>query len=66
MTRYSKHPACSRAALAMASTHLHTVRAGKGMLAIVLAGGAASQVAAWATDAVALYVAGHSRQSERG
>jgi hypothetical protein len=50
----------------MASTHLHTVRAGKGMLAIVLAGGAASLVAAWATDAVALYVAGYSRQSERG
>ncbi|HZZ47806.1 MAG TPA: TetR/AcrR family transcriptional regulator [Pseudonocardia sp.] len=58
--QYLKYPGISRAALAMAPTNLDTMRVGEGMLAIVLAGGVAPRVAAWATDAMALYVAGYS------
>ena len=54
--QYLRYPGISRAALAMAPTDLETVRVGEGMLAILLAGGAAPQAAAWAADALVLYV----------
>jgi hypothetical protein len=57
--QYLKYPGISRAALAMAPTDLETVRVSEGMLAILLAGGVAPQAAAWAIDALLLYVAGY-------
>ncbi|MGQ4511877.1 TetR/AcrR family transcriptional regulator C-terminal domain-containing protein [Streptomyces sp. DW26H14] len=57
--QYLKYPGISRAALAMAPTDLETVRVNEGMLAILLAGGVAPQAAAWAIDAVLLYVAAY-------
>jgi hypothetical protein len=57
--QYLKYPGISRAALAMAPTDLETVRVSEGMLAILLAGGLAPQAAAWAIDALLLYVAGY-------
>jgi AcrR family transcriptional regulator len=57
--RYLEYPGISRAALAMAPTDLEIVRLNEGMLAIVLAGGVAPQTAAWAIDALGLYVAGY-------
>lgn len=57
--QYLKYPGISRAALAMAPTDLETVRVSEGMLAILLAGGVAPQAAAWAIDALLLYVAAY-------
>ncbi|MFD8755145.1 TetR/AcrR family transcriptional regulator [Kitasatospora sp. NPDC059577] len=57
--QYLKYPGISRAALAMAPTDLETVRVGEGMLAILLTGGVAPQAAAWAVDALLLYVAAY-------
>ncbi|HWC83690.1 MAG TPA: TetR/AcrR family transcriptional regulator [Pseudonocardiaceae bacterium] len=57
--QYLKYPGISRAALAMAPTDLETVRVTEGMLAILLAGGVAPQTAAWAIDALLLYVAAY-------
>jgi AcrR family transcriptional regulator len=57
--QYLKYPGISRAALAMAPTSLETVRVSEGMLAVLLAGGVAPQAAAWAIDALLLYVAGY-------
>jgi len=57
--QYLTYPGISRAALAMAPTDLETVRVSEGMLAILLAGGVAPQAAAWAIDALLLYVAGY-------
>ncbi|MCA1219050.1 TetR/AcrR family transcriptional regulator [Streptomyces sp. 8L] len=57
--QYLKYPGISRAALAMAPTDLETVRVNEGMLAILLAGGVAPQAAAWAIDALLLYVAAY-------
>jgi AcrR family transcriptional regulator len=57
--QYLKYPGISRAALAMAPTDLETLRLGEGMLAILLAGGVAPQAAAWAVDALLLYVAAY-------
>lgn len=57
--QYLKYPGLSRAALAMVPTDLETVRVGEGMLAILLAGGIAPQAAAWAIDALLLYVAAY-------
>ncbi|WP_028932372.1 TetR/AcrR family transcriptional regulator [Pseudonocardia spinosispora] len=53
---YLRYPGISRAAMAMAPTNLEMMRVGEGMLAIVLAGGVEPRVAAWTTDAMALYV----------
>jgi AcrR family transcriptional regulator len=61
--QYLKYPGISRAALAMAPTDLETVRVGEGMLAILLAGGVAPQAAAWAVDALLLYVAAYCLES---
>ncbi|GGV09619.1 transcriptional regulator [Streptomyces filipinensis] len=57
--QYLKYPGISRAALAMAPTDRETVRVSEGMLAILLAGGVAPQAAAWAIDALLLYVAAY-------
>jgi AcrR family transcriptional regulator len=57
--QYLKYPGISRAALAMAPTDLDTVRVSEGMLAILLEGGVAPQAAAWAIDALMLYVAAY-------
>jgi AcrR family transcriptional regulator len=58
--QYLRYPGISRAALAMAPTDLEIARVGEGMLAILLSGGIAPQAAAWAADALALYVAAYS------
>ncbi|WP_405161918.1 TetR/AcrR family transcriptional regulator C-terminal domain-containing protein [Nocardia sp. NBC_01499] len=57
--QYLRYPGISRAALALAPTDLEIVRVSEGMLAILLAGGIAPQAAAWATDALFLYVAAY-------
>jgi len=57
--QYLKYPGISRVALAMTPTDLEIVRVGEGMLAILLAGGVAPQAAAWAIDALLLYVAAY-------
>jgi AcrR family transcriptional regulator len=57
--QYLKYPGISRAALAMVPTDLEIVRVSEGMLAILLAAGVAPQVAAWAIDALLLYVAAY-------
>jgi AcrR family transcriptional regulator len=57
--QYLRYPGISRAALAMAPTDLEIVRVSEGMLAILLAGGVAPQAAAWAIDALLLYVAAY-------
>lgn len=57
--QYLKYPGISRAALAMAPTDLETLRVSEGMLAILLTGGVAPQAAAWAIDALLLYVAAY-------
>ena len=61
--QYLKYPGISRAALAMAPTDLEIVRVNEGMLAILLAGGIAPQDAAWAIDALFLYVASYCLES---
>jgi hypothetical protein len=57
--QYLNYPGISRAALAMVPTALGIVRVSEGMLAILLAGGVAPQAAAWAIDALLLYVAAY-------
>ncbi len=57
--QYLRYPGISRAALAMAPTDLEILRVSEGMLAILLAGGVAPQAAAWAVDALLLYVAAY-------
>jgi AcrR family transcriptional regulator len=57
--QYLKYPGISRAAYALAPSDLETVRVSEGMLAILLAGGVAPQDAAWAIDALLLYVAAY-------
>lgn len=57
--QYLRYPGISRAALAMFPTDLETMRVNEGMLAILLAGGVAPRAAAWAIDALLLYVAAY-------
>ncbi|MEV6773418.1 TetR/AcrR family transcriptional regulator [Nocardia sp. NPDC051030] len=57
---YLKYPGISRAALAMVSTNLETLRVGEGILAILLAGGVEPKTAGWARDALSLYVSGYA------
>jgi AcrR family transcriptional regulator len=56
---YLRYPGISRAALAMVPTDLEVVRVNEGMLAVLLAGGVAPQDAAWAIDALLLYVSSY-------
>jgi len=54
--QYLRYPGISRAAFAAAPSNLDTLRVGEGMFAILLAGGLSPQDAAWAIDALTLYV----------
>ncbi|HEY3684554.1 MAG TPA: TetR/AcrR family transcriptional regulator [Streptosporangiaceae bacterium] len=58
--QYLKYPGISRAALAMVVTNLDVLRVNEGMLAILLAGGIKPQTAAWAIDALSLYVSAYT------
>ncbi|MFJ4657741.1 TetR/AcrR family transcriptional regulator [Nocardia sp. NPDC088792] len=72
--QYLQYPGISRAALAMVSTNLDVMRVSEGMLGILLAGGIEPQTAAWAIDALSLYVSAYAlehslvtqRQSKAG
>ncbi|OCF84769.1 TetR/AcrR family transcriptional regulator [Nocardia brasiliensis] len=57
---YLKYPGISRAALATVPTHLETLRVGEGILAILLTGGVEPRTAAWARDALSLYVSAYA------
>ncbi|GAA3285591.1 hypothetical protein GCM10020218_045800 [Dactylosporangium vinaceum] len=50
----------------MAPGNRDTLRVGEGMLAILLAGGIAPQTAAWAMDALSLYVAAYALERSMG
>src|SRR5882757_4069091 len=58
--QYLKYPGVSRAALGTVPTNLDTLRVREGLLAILLAGGIAPQTAAWALDALSLYVSAYA------
>jgi AcrR family transcriptional regulator len=58
--QYLKYPGISRAALAMVATNLDVLRVNERMLAILLAGGIEPQTAAWAIDALVLYVSAYA------
>jgi AcrR family transcriptional regulator len=58
--QYLKYPGISRAALAIDVTDLDVLRVNEGMLAILVAGGIAPQVAAWTIDALFLYVGAYA------
>jgi AcrR family transcriptional regulator len=58
--QYLRYPGISRAAFALAPSNLDTLRVAEGMLAILLAGGAGPQTAAWAIDSLLLYVGAYS------
>ncbi len=57
---YLKYPGVSRAALAVVSMGHETLRVGEGILAILLAGGVEPKTAAWARDALSLYVSAYA------
>ena len=61
--QYLRYPGISRAAFALAPSNLDTLRVSEGMLAILLAGGASPQAAAWATDSLLLYVGAYSLEA---
>jgi AcrR family transcriptional regulator len=61
--QYLAYPGISRAALAMAATNLDVLRVNEGMLAILLAGGVEPRTAAWAIDALSLYVSAYTLES---
>jgi AcrR family transcriptional regulator len=61
--QYLKYPGVSRAALAVVPTNLETLRVSEGLFAIVLAAGIDPRTAAWAVDALSLYVAGYALES---
>jgi AcrR family transcriptional regulator len=54
--QYLRYPGISQAALAVVPTNTETLRLNEGMLALLLAGGVDPQTAAWAVDALSLYV----------
>ncbi|WP_329259861.1 TetR/AcrR family transcriptional regulator [Actinoallomurus sp. NBC_01490] len=54
--QYLRYPGISLAALAVVPTNLETLRVSEGLLGIVLAGGVDPRTAAWAIDALFLYV----------
>ncbi|GAA1565203.1 TetR/AcrR family transcriptional regulator [Kribbella karoonensis] len=57
---YLKYPGVSRAALAVVSTNLETLRVGEGILALLLAGGLEPRTAGWTRDALSLYVSAYA------
>jgi AcrR family transcriptional regulator len=60
--QYLRYPGISRAALAMVATNLDVLRVNERMLAILLAGGIEPQTAAWAIDALSLYVSAYAME----
>ena len=58
--QYLRYPGISRAALAMVVTNLDVLRVNEGLLAILLVGGIQPQTAAWAIDALSLYVCAYT------
>jgi AcrR family transcriptional regulator len=58
--QYQRYPGISRAALAMAPTNLDVLSVNETMLAILLAGGIRPRTAAWAIDALLLYVSAYA------
>ncbi|MFD9947266.1 TetR/AcrR family transcriptional regulator [Nonomuraea sp. NPDC059023] len=58
--QYLRYPGISRAALATVPTNRDTLRVSEAILAILLAGGVEPQTAAWAMDALSLYVAAYT------
>ncbi|MGW4536125.1 TetR/AcrR family transcriptional regulator [Nocardia sp. NPDC004340] len=58
--QYLKYPGVSRAALAMVPTNLEALRVREGMFAILLTGGIEPRPAAWALDAMSLYVSAYA------
>jgi AcrR family transcriptional regulator len=58
--QYLRYPGISQAAFAAAPSNLDTLRVSEGMLAILLAGRVLPQAAAWAIDALVLYVNAYS------
>ncbi|MFC0437777.1 TetR/AcrR family transcriptional regulator [Kutzneria buriramensis] len=58
--QYLAYPGVSRAALAIVPTNPETLRVAEGILAILLAGGVEPRTAAWALDALTLYVCGYT------
>lgn len=61
--QYLRYPGISRAALALDVTDLDVLRINEGMLAILLAGGIRPQQAAWAADALFLYVGAYTMEA---
>lgn len=58
--QYLNYPGISRAALSMVVTNLDVLRVNEGMLAILITGGIDPQAAAWAIDALFLYVGAYA------
>jgi len=58
--QYLQYPGVSRAVLGTVPTNLSTLRVREGLLAILLAGGTEPQTAAWALDALSLYVSAYA------
>jgi AcrR family transcriptional regulator len=58
--QYLEYPGVSRAALGMVPTNLDALRVREGLFAILLAGGVEPRTAAWALDALSLYVSAYA------
>jgi AcrR family transcriptional regulator len=61
--QYLKYPGIPRAALALIGTDFETLRVSEGIFSILLAGGIEPQTAAWAMDAISLYVAAYALEN---
>ncbi|MGW6447328.1 TetR/AcrR family transcriptional regulator [Lentzea sp. NPDC055074] len=60
---FLRYPGIARAALAAPPANLDTLRISEGLLGLFLAGGVPPQAAAWAIDAVLLYVSAYTFES---
>jgi AcrR family transcriptional regulator len=60
--QYLKYPGVSRATLGMVPTNLDSLRVREGLFTILLAGGIDPQTAAWALDALSLYVSAYAME----
>ncbi|MDX8141963.1 TetR/AcrR family transcriptional regulator [Lentzea sp. BCCO 10_0061] len=61
--QFLRYPGIARAALSAPPANLDTLRITEGLLGIFLAGGVSPRSAAWAIDAVLLYVSGYTYES---
>jgi len=61
--QYLRYPGISRAALASSQNGVETLRLAEAMLGILLGGGVPAQEAAWAIDALFLYVSAYSYET---